>query len=233
MSLADVLCDMGTTQVSHIDLEIRLCVLGGKGGFGSMLRAQGGKMSARKGEENTDACRDLNGRRLKTVKEARSLAAYLAAAPEREAAFSKLQAEKYAKLERMLGRKPRTASDFEEAAGRLDDAGGDLEHGAEGSNVAEKDVVVRTRNLFPVRGREAASSGFSGRDGVKRGVAQQQQDGRRELVEDHQFLQESREAVEKAKGAVATAMAKQKQKQKQKQKKSQEHAKTATSMSTV
>lgn len=182
---------------AFLDLELRLSVLGGKGGFGSMLRAQGGKMSARKGEENNDSCRDLNGRRLKTVKEAQSLAAYLAAAPAREAALSKAQAEKYAKLEKMLGRKPKDQKDFEEAAGRLDDAGGDL---GQGEN--EDDVGEGPSRLVAVRGKEASSSGVNGGAGGKRGK-----------LEDSKYLVESREAVDKAKSAVALAMAKRKKKE--------------------
>lgn len=63
----------GGSECGFLELEVRASFLGGKGGFGSMLRAQGGKMSRRKGEEeNTDSCRDLNGRRLSTVKEAKA-----------------------------------------------------------------------------------------------------------------------------------------------------------------
>lgn len=51
-------------------LELGVRMLGGKGGFGSMLRAQGGKMSSQK-TSNNDSCRDLNGRRLSTMKEAK------------------------------------------------------------------------------------------------------------------------------------------------------------------
>ncbi|KAJ1982285.1 hypothetical protein H4R35_000376 [Dimargaris xerosporica] len=47
--------------------RMALTVCGGKGGFGSMLRAQGGKMSSHK-TTNFDACRDLAGRRLKSKK---------------------------------------------------------------------------------------------------------------------------------------------------------------------
>jgi len=43
---------------------------GGKGGFGSMLRSQGAKMKA-KGPANFGACRDLSGRRLKLVEDAK------------------------------------------------------------------------------------------------------------------------------------------------------------------
>jgi hypothetical protein len=52
-------------------LSLRLTpqLLGGKGGFGSQLRAAGGRMSSQK-TSNNDACRDLSGRRLSTIKEA-------------------------------------------------------------------------------------------------------------------------------------------------------------------
>ncbi|KAG0246692.1 telomere stability and silencing-domain-containing protein [Mortierella sp. GBAus27b] len=55
---------------------------GGKGGFGSMLRAQGGRMSSQK-STNTDACRDLSGRRIKTVNDAKKMAEYIQKEPER------------------------------------------------------------------------------------------------------------------------------------------------------
>jgi hypothetical protein len=52
----------------HLELSVRQC--GGKGGFGSMLRAQGGRMNAQK-TTNFEACRDLQGRRIRTVNEAK------------------------------------------------------------------------------------------------------------------------------------------------------------------
>ncbi|KAI9295009.1 hypothetical protein K502DRAFT_342033 [Neoconidiobolus thromboides FSU 785] len=56
---------------------------GGKGGFGSMLRAQGGRMNS-KVPSNNDACRDLNGRRLKTVRRARKLIEHIELQKERD-----------------------------------------------------------------------------------------------------------------------------------------------------
>jgi hypothetical protein len=53
-----------------VNVNLKIRILGGKGGFGSMLRAQGGKMASQK-TTNFEACRDLNGRRLRTVNEAR------------------------------------------------------------------------------------------------------------------------------------------------------------------
>jgi hypothetical protein len=58
----------GSSNTEQLNLAIRLC--GGKGGFGSMLRAQGGRMNAQK-TTNFEACRDLQGRRIKTVNEAK------------------------------------------------------------------------------------------------------------------------------------------------------------------
>ncbi|KXL43552.1 hypothetical protein M433DRAFT_308031 [Acidomyces richmondensis BFW] len=68
-----------------IRLSLRLC--GGKGGFGSQLRAAGGRMSSRKNrqQQNSNGSnRNLDGRRLRTVDEAKRLADYLAIKPEME-----------------------------------------------------------------------------------------------------------------------------------------------------
>lgn len=54
----------------HLELSLNVRLLGGKGGFGSQLRAAGGRMSSGK-NNNTDSCRDLNGRRLSSIKEAK------------------------------------------------------------------------------------------------------------------------------------------------------------------
>ncbi|MCJ1463771.1 hypothetical protein MMC07_002380 [Pseudocyphellaria aurata] len=66
-------------------LSVPLC--GGKGGFGSQLRAAGGRMSSRRkknqGEANSSN-RNLDGRRLRTITEAKALAEYLAVKPEME-----------------------------------------------------------------------------------------------------------------------------------------------------
>lgn len=66
-------------------LSVPLC--GGKGGFGSQLRAAGGRMSSRKKNNQGDgnnSNRNLDGRRLRTVNEAKALAEYLSLKPEME-----------------------------------------------------------------------------------------------------------------------------------------------------
>lgn len=52
-----------------LDIEVVPRLRGGKGGFGANLRSAGGRMSTGK-SENVDSCRDLQGRRLGTIKEA-------------------------------------------------------------------------------------------------------------------------------------------------------------------
>jgi hypothetical protein len=68
-----------------ITLRLSAPLCGGKGGFGSQLRAQGGRMSSRKKKNQGDpnaSSRNLDGRRLRTITEAKALAEYLAVKPE-------------------------------------------------------------------------------------------------------------------------------------------------------
>lgn len=71
---------------TFLTLRLTVPLCGGKGGFGSILRAQGGRMSSRKkGDIDANASsRNLDGRRLRTVTEAKVLAEYLAIKPEME-----------------------------------------------------------------------------------------------------------------------------------------------------
>lgn len=77
-------------SAEHDDLlSLRLSVplYGGKGGFGSQLRAAGGRMSSKRKKTQGDANssnRNLDGRRLRTINEAKALAEYLALKPEME-----------------------------------------------------------------------------------------------------------------------------------------------------
>ncbi|KAG8629730.1 hypothetical protein KVT40_001349 [Elsinoe batatas] len=69
-----------------LPLRLTSSLPGGKGGFGSQLRAQGGRMSSRKNKQNNRdpnaSSRNLDGRRLRTVTEAKALAEYLATKPD-------------------------------------------------------------------------------------------------------------------------------------------------------
>lgn len=146
------------------------------------------------------------------------LSAYLASAPQREAALTKAQSEKYAKLEKMLGRKPRSDGEFQEAAERLDDAGGRLdggdddddgEEGEEGGDDKGEGSSSRTRglpNAVPVHGRESSTSG------VQSTTSKRAHPHHRDRLDDDGFLRENQQAVERVKRAAALAMAKKKAK---------------------
>ncbi|KAK4990705.1 hypothetical protein LTR66_006746 [Elasticomyces elasticus] len=85
--LSSLLQDHGD---DFLPLRLSVLTLGGKGGFGSQLRAAGGRMSSRKNRDRnaanppTASSRNLDGRRLRTITEAKNLAEYLALKPEME-----------------------------------------------------------------------------------------------------------------------------------------------------
>jgi Silencing defective 2 N-terminal ubiquitin domain len=64
------LLEICSDDQSLVSFTLTPSLLGGKGGFGSQLRAAGGRMSSQR-TSNNDSCRDLSGRRLSTVKEAK------------------------------------------------------------------------------------------------------------------------------------------------------------------
>lgn len=66
-------------------------------------------MSSQK-TSNNDSCRDLNGRRLSTIKEAKKLAEYLESEPERLAHKAEVQKAKLEALEKKLGIESASAS---------------------------------------------------------------------------------------------------------------------------
>ncbi|KAF8968047.1 telomere stability and silencing-domain-containing protein [Flammula alnicola] len=97
------------SPAGFVTLRLSPRLLGGKGGFGSQLRAAGGRMSSQK-TSNNDSCRDLSGRRLSTIKEAKKLADYIEHEPARLAAKAEAQRLKLETLERKLGIESSSAS---------------------------------------------------------------------------------------------------------------------------
>ncbi|KAJ5476697.1 hypothetical protein N7475_002426 [Penicillium sp. IBT 31633x] len=78
------ICGGGFTS-TLLPLRLTAPICGGKGGFGSQLRAAGGRMSSKRKRNQGDSngsSRNLDGRRLRTVNEAKALAEYLAVKPE-------------------------------------------------------------------------------------------------------------------------------------------------------
>lgn len=98
-SLLDACYLAHITSLSEADdlyVRLSLRIHGGKGGFGSQLRAAGGRNKGNK-KANTEAMKDTSGRRLRTLKQAQALAEALRDAPERE------KAERKAKRDKLLG----------------------------------------------------------------------------------------------------------------------------------
>ncbi|CAB3229288.1 unnamed protein product [Arctia plantaginis] len=82
------------TTDNVIRLSMRL--VGGKGGFGSMLRAIGAQIEK---TTNREACRDLSGRRLRDINEEKRLRKWLEGQEEREKEATE---RKRRKLERLV-----------------------------------------------------------------------------------------------------------------------------------
>ncbi|XP_021054545.1 replication stress response regulator SDE2 [Mus pahari] len=117
-----VLVDAGD-ELQHgavYSLEPRLC--GGKGGFGSMLRALGAQIEK---TTNREACRDLSGRRLRDVNHEKAMAEWVKQQAEREAEKEQRRLER---LQRKLAEPAHcfTSPDYQrqchEMAERLEDS---------------------------------------------------------------------------------------------------------------
>lgn len=81
------------SDIGRIDINIR--VYGGKGGFGSMLRAIGAQIEK---TTNREACRDLSGRRLRDINEEKRLKSWLDKQKDRDAEAKERKRKKLEKL---------------------------------------------------------------------------------------------------------------------------------------
>lgn len=80
---------------SNAAIRIHLRLLGGKGGFGSMLRAIGAQIEK---TTNREACRDLSGRRLRDINEEKRLKTWLDKQQERDEEAAQKVSKKIVKL---------------------------------------------------------------------------------------------------------------------------------------
>lgn len=122
-------------DVKHLNGPI--CVhqraFGGKGGFGSMLRAIGAQIEK---TTNREACRDLSGRRLRDINEEKRLKEYLEKQKDRQDDESAKIARK---IERLRSKPKHEFSDteyFETRSNLLDDVSNALEDGLKKAAVA-------------------------------------------------------------------------------------------------
>lgn len=99
-----------TTSPSDTLLPLRLSIplCGGKGGFGSQLRAAGGRMSSKNkkgGGDPNASSRNLEGRRLRSVNEAKNLAEYMVIKPEMEQKEKEKRRERWTEIVEAAERK--------------------------------------------------------------------------------------------------------------------------------
>lgn len=80
-NLQTTICEFPINKLDICIVHITGRLLGGKGGFGSQLRAQGGRMSKKK-STNIDSCRNLQGRRIRDVNQETKLIEFMKKAPE-------------------------------------------------------------------------------------------------------------------------------------------------------
>ncbi|EGX48013.1 hypothetical protein AOL_s00081g340 [Orbilia oligospora ATCC 24927] len=141
-----------------LTLRLTAPLPGGKGGFGSQLRAAGGRMSSRKrkGQENSDSCRNLDGRRLRTVKEAKALAQYLETKPDMDKKERDKRKERWGKVIEAADEKIRGGGNVNQ---RFDDAKW-LEEKDEGRDKA-REAVLRAMKANSSAARVPSPSGQS------------------------------------------------------------------------
>lgn len=101
---------------SHVDILIPL--LGGKGGFGSLLRAIGAQIEK---TTNKDACRDLSGRRLRDIKREDELKKLVALQEKLQEERQKRKKEKLEKLKKKTEETTSQSKSIQELVAMFDD----------------------------------------------------------------------------------------------------------------
>ncbi|KFH48714.1 Telomere maintenance protein-like protein [Hapsidospora chrysogenum ATCC 11550] len=128
---------LATTRDDFLSLRLAVPLCGGKGGFGSQLRAAGGRMSSKKKKEDHGSSRNLDGRRLRTVNEAKALAEYLAIKPEMD---KKEKEKRRQRWEQVVEAAERREAEIQSGSkGRLD---GKWVEDREESNERTRDAVL-------------------------------------------------------------------------------------------
>ncbi|KAG8198136.1 hypothetical protein JTE90_006889 [Oedothorax gibbosus] len=97
----------GETVSQDANIDVIFPLPGGKGGFGSMLRAIGAQIEK---TTNREACRDLSGRRLRDINEEQRLKKWISKESERKAEKARRRKER---IERLKAKPRHNFNDFE------------------------------------------------------------------------------------------------------------------------
>ena len=167
-----------------LPLRISLPLCGGKGGFGSQLRAAGGRMSSKKkrsqnAAEANASSRNLDGRRLRTVTEAKALAEYLAVKPEMD---KREKEERKKRWEAVVEAAERQKEDLQDGKGKGRVDGKWLEEKEEAEQKTREAVIaaMKAGMLIGVGGlsttQEEALVGSVGSAGSKESASNEEDD---------------------------------------------------------
>lgn len=152
------LINSGNVNISSSAIHVCMRLAGGKGGFGSMLRAIGAQIEK---TTNREACRDLSGRRLRDINEEKRMKEYLdKKANEEEEASSKIAK----KIERLRSKPKHEFKDdeyFEARSNLLEDVSDALEKGFKNQTATSTSGIslVYGSNENTETSTEAGSSG--------------------------------------------------------------------------
>ncbi|KAM4059929.1 telomere stability and silencing domain-containing protein [Hirsutella rhossiliensis] len=147
---------LSTSDDEFLSLRLAVPLCGGKGGFGSQLRAAGGRMSSRKNRNQDDhgSSRNLDGRRLRTVNEAKALAEYLAIKPDME---QKEKAKRRQRWEQIVQASEKKEAEIRSGSkGRVD---GKWVEAKEESNEKTRDAVLAAMKSGNYRDNLSTSNG--------------------------------------------------------------------------
>lgn len=110
-------CLQSISLQNNSNVEILIPLLGGKGGFGSLLRAIGAQIEK---TTNRDACRDLSGRRLRDIKREDELRKLIALQERLQEERKLRKKEKLEKLKKTVEESSKSAS-IQELVSMFDD----------------------------------------------------------------------------------------------------------------
>jgi len=205
-----------------LTLRLSAPLCGGKGGFGSQLRAAGGRMSSRKKKaqgENNGSSRNLDGRRLRTITEAKALAEYLALKPDMDKKEREERMKKWEQIIEIAEKKQEELKSGSKA--RLD---GQWMEAKEEASEKTREAVIAALSAGEIQ--DVLMGSDESEDGSEDGDSSESEDaGKKETVqaesskqaesgkrkpgtyhgwEEEEELSESDEEVETAKDGVAT-----------------------------
>ena len=149
-------------------VDVILGLPGGKGGFGSMLRALGAQIEK---TTNKDACRDLSGRRLRDINEEERLKDYVARQAEREQLAADKKEAKLDKLRRIArGENKHEFKDTkycQEREGVTDRVHDAMDHAVKSAAAAKSAAATGVKRKAP---EEAVPSTSAGPSRAKKGL---------------------------------------------------------------